>query len=62
MRFATTPGAAMFQRPMVYVHFLSPTDEHGCSSSALEAQLAITDGPSSGPSVPMELELVPDQG
>jgi hypothetical protein len=32
MRFATMPGAAMFQRPMVYVQFLSRTDEPGCSS------------------------------
>jgi hypothetical protein len=48
IRFATTPGAAMFQRPMVYVQFVSPNDESGCSSSAPEAQLAITGGPSSG--------------
>ena len=62
MRFATTPGAAMFQRPMVYVQFISPSDEPGCSSGAPEAQLAITGGPSSGRSEPMELELVPDPG
>jgi hypothetical protein len=37
MRFATTPGAAMFQRPMVYVQFVSPNDEPGCSSGAPEA-------------------------
>jgi hypothetical protein len=60
MRFATTPGAAIFQRPMVYVQFISPTDEPGCSSSAPEAQLAISGGP--GRSEPMELELVPDPG
>jgi hypothetical protein len=52
----------MFQRPMVYVHFVSPNDEPGCSSGAAEAQLAITGGPSSGRSEPMELELVPDPG
>jgi hypothetical protein len=48
MRFATTPGAAMFQRPIVYVQFICPTDESGCSSSVPGAQLAITGGPSSG--------------
>jgi hypothetical protein len=37
MRFATTPGAAMFQRPMVYVQFVSPNDEPGCSSGAPDA-------------------------
>jgi hypothetical protein len=57
MRFATTRGTAMFQWPMVYVQFLS---QLGCSSSALETQLAITGGPNSGRSEPMELELVPD--
>jgi hypothetical protein len=62
MRFATTPGAAMFHRPMVYVQFISPTDEPGCSSGAPEAQLAITGGPSSGRSEAMELELVPNPG
>jgi hypothetical protein len=62
MRFATTPGAAMFQRPMVYVQFVSPNDEPGYSSGAPEAQLAITGGPSSGRSEPMELELVADPG
>jgi hypothetical protein len=39
--------------------FLSPSDEPGCSSSAPEAQLAIAGIPSSGPSEPMECELVP---
>jgi hypothetical protein len=62
MRFTTMPGATMFQRPMVYVQFVSPTDEPGCSRSAPEEQLAITGGPSSGRSEPMELELVPDSG
>jgi hypothetical protein len=62
MRFATTPGAAMFQRRMVYVQILSRIDEPGYNGSAPEAQLAISDGPSSGPSEPMELEVVPDPG
>jgi hypothetical protein len=62
MRFAMTLGAAMFQWLMVYVQFICPTDEPGCSSSAPEAQLAITGGPSSGRSEPMEIELVPDLG
>jgi hypothetical protein len=34
MRFGTTPSTSMFQRPMVYVQFVSPNDEPGCISGA----------------------------
>jgi hypothetical protein len=48
MRFASTPGAAMYGRPMVYVKFISATDDAGSSRSAAEEQLSITAGPSTG--------------
>ena len=34
MRFASTPGAAMYGRPMVYVKFISASDDVGSSRSA----------------------------
>jgi hypothetical protein len=41
MRFASTPGAAMYEQPMVYVHFIDGTDEPGSSSAAGEVHLSI---------------------
>ena len=73
MRFASTPGAAMYGKPMVYVQFISPSDDAGCSSGAPEEQmagpssspleqLAITAGPSTGPSEQMVSHHVTDPG
>ena len=40
MKFASTPGAAMYEQPMVYVHFVDASDEPGSSSGAGELQLS----------------------
>jgi len=53
MRFASTPGAAMYGNPMVYVQFISPSDEAGCSSRGDAVELAITTAPRTGSSEPM---------
>ena len=42
MTIASTPGAAMYGRPMVYVHFVD--DDAGCSSAAGALQLSIIGG------------------
>ena len=59
MRFASTPGAAMYGKPMVYVKFISPNDEAGCSSGAAEEQMA---GPSTGPSEQLAITAAPSTG
>ena len=40
MRFASTPGAAMYEQPMVYVQFVDASDEAGTSTAAGELQLS----------------------
>ena len=52
MGYATTPGSAMYGQPMVYVQFISASDEAECSSGAGEVELAMTAAPSTGPSEP----------
>ena len=59
MTFANTPDSAMFGEPMVYVQFISPTDEAGCSTSAAEVELALTADPNTGPLEPMTVDVVP---
>ena len=56
MGFACTPGAAMYGKLMVYVQFISATDDGGCSSSAVDVNLTITAAPSTGPSQPMDVQ------
>nr|XP_051211242.1 uncharacterized protein LOC127328703 [Lolium perenne] len=46
MRFASTPGAAMYGEPMVYVQFISCDDGAGSSTGAGEEEMAIITGPS----------------
>jgi hypothetical protein len=41
MKFASTPGAAMYEQPMVYVQFVDASDEPGSSTAAGELQLSI---------------------
>lgn len=62
MRFASTPGAAMYGQPMVYVQFISASDDAGCSSSVVEEQMSITAAPSTGPSEQLAITAAPSAG
>jgi len=53
MEFACTPGAAMYGKPMVYVQFISATDDAGCSTGAGDVNLTITAAPITGQSQPV---------
>ena len=59
MTFARTPNSTMFGEPMVYVQFISPTDEAGCSTSAAEVELALTADPNTKPLEPTTIDVVP---
>ena len=47
---------------MVYVQFISASDDAGCSRSAAEEQLSITAGPSTGLSEQLAITAAPSIG
>jgi hypothetical protein len=61
-RFASTPGAAMYGWPMVYVQFISASDDARCSRGAAEEQMSITAGPSTGPWEQIAITTTPSIG
>lgn len=50
MRFSSTPGAAMYGRPMVCVQFIIVTDDVGCCSDTAHVRLVVTAAASTAPS------------